>query len=232
MAALARRKRLEPPNKLCLSCKNAEVSTEKGRLRIFCAQRHTSAPANCTDHSEAGTGPLLEAIRDRIRSLQAGYRKRFSLRTLDCGSCIQNCCTTPFLDRTPFYPEDEIYYLLCGIPAPNIPAGLNHCIFFNNGCTLPSDLRPHVCVEYKCIYLEDPCMEQYAKAISQATIDLLAVATRQYEAWRGIYRPEQSIAMRKRGLVNGKIYDRFDRVWNPDQPLEDLIELYGTAPAK
>lgn len=221
-----------PPHKLCLSCKNAEVSTEKGRLRIFCACSHTSTPVDCPDYKEAGTRLLLEAIRDFVRDVQSSYRKRFSLLAPDCGSCVQNCCTTPFLDRTPFYPEDEIYYLLCDFPVPHIPAGLSHCIFFNNGCTLPSDLRPHVCVEYKCIYLDDARMQEYAKIINRATIDLLAVTTRQYEAWRGIYRPEHSAAMRKRGLVSGLIYDRFDRVWNPDEPLRDLMELYRATSGK
>ncbi|MEW6730127.1 MAG: hypothetical protein AB1489_02200 [Acidobacteriota bacterium] len=220
------RSNLSPANKICLSCRQGEVSTERGRLCVFCHLGHTYADAGCPDYQDTGTATLLEAIQHRIHQTQLGYRKRFNEIHPDCFSCVQNCCTTPFLNRTPFYPEDAIYYLLRDQPLPQVPKGLKHCMFFQAGCTLPIDLRPHVCIEYKCIYQGDEEIDELARTINYATIDLLAVATRDYVGWRGEYTTENRPSLQRRGLLAGKTYDRFDREWDPQYPTRDLYVLY------
>lgn len=222
-----RRRKLAPAHKLCLSCRNGEVTTDRGQLRIFCQREHLQADSQCPDYSDAGTSRLLAAIAAQIRQAQSGYRGRFHILQPDCNQCVQNCCTTPFLDRTPFYPEDEIYYLLCDQIPPNIPKGLRHCIFFHNGCTLPNEFRPHVCVEYKCIYQNDIEIGNLAAVLHRATIDLLAVATGDFAGWRGDYNTENRASLKRRNFPPGIFFDRFDRPWDPEHPTKDLAELYG-----
>ena len=224
-----RRKSLSSVNKICLSCRHGEVDTNRGRLRVLCHKGHLMAGSDCPDYSELGTRVLLEAIKDRVHRAQLDYRKRFNELHPDCFSCVQNCCTTPFLNRTPFYPEDEIYYLLRDQALPNVPKGLKHCMFFNMGCTLPIDLRPHVCIEYKCIYQDDERINELGYIINYTTIDLLAVSTRDYSGWRGEYTIESRPSLRRKGLASGKIYDRFDREWDPQHPTRDLFSLYEVA---
>jgi hypothetical protein len=224
--AVGRRKSLSPANKICLSCRHGEVSTARGRLRVFCEKKHTSADSDCPDYAESGTRPLLEAIKGHIQRAQLDYRTRFNEIHPDCFSCVQNCCSTPFLSRTPFYPEDEIYYLLRDQSLPNVPKGLKHCMFFNMGCTLPIDLRPHVCIEYKCIYQDDEPINSLGYIINYTTIDLLAVTTRDYSGWRGEYTIKDRPSLKHKGAVAGKIYDRFDREWDPKHPTRDLFALY------
>jgi hypothetical protein len=213
-------------NKSCLSCRHSQVSTERNQLRIFCQRGYLENDGSCADYSDIGTSRLLDAIKTRIRQAQQRYRGRFNILQPDCSSCVQNCCTTPFLNRTPFYPEDGLYYLLCDQPVPNVPKGLKHCMFFHNGCSLPSDLRPHACIEYKCIYQQDQQIDNLGRVINYTTIDLLAVATREYQDWRGEYTTEDRPSLKQRGLKPGKIYDRFDREWQPTEPIKDLLIIY------
>lgn len=224
-----RRKSLMPAHKICLSCYYSQVSAERGQLRIFCQKEHRQATSECPDYVDSGASRLLIAIKDCLRQAQENYRKRFNLIPPNCVSCVQNCCTTPFLDRTPFYPEDVVYYMLCDEAVPKVPKGLKHCMFFNQGCSLPIDLRPHVCIEYKCIYQNDEDINQLAKITHQATIDLLAVTTKDYSGWRGEYTIEDRPSLKQHGGVAGKIYDRFNREWNPKKPMADLLILYKVA---
>src|SRR5215831_17701142 len=91
-----RRRSLQPAHKICLSCSNAEVSTQGGRLRVFCSKGYRSADADCPEYGDGGTSRLLEAISRRIHETQLNYRTRFDELHPDCFSCVQNCCTTPF----------------------------------------------------------------------------------------------------------------------------------------
>jgi hypothetical protein len=191
------------------------------RLRVFCAKRHRSG-VGCADFVEDGRAELLRAIVRRIRRTQTGYRSVFNVIQPDCGNCTDNCCTRPFLKKTPFYGEDSIYYLLIGAAPPEIPPGVDHCIFFSEGCTLPRHLRPHVCIEYKCPFVDNPpAIVTLGKRMEQDTIYLIAVATQEYEQWRGAY-PEQGAG----GLPTGRTVDRFGEVWSPRRPLEDLRRRY------
>ena len=141
----------------------------------------------------------------------------------DCPNCKQNCCTRPFLQKTPFYGEDAIYYLLIGQPLPAIPAGVDHCIFFDAGCTLPSHLRPHVCIEYKCPFTpQPPQIDRLGERMGEDAIYLIAVATREYVEWRGAY-PETD----DDGRATGSTVDRFQNRWDPSEPLVDLEQRYG-----
>jgi hypothetical protein len=221
-----RRINLQPAHKLCLSCQNSQVSTAQSQLRIYCAAGHRSASADCPDYAGNGHQALLNAIKQRIRETQLNYRGRFNILQPDCHNCVQNCCTTPFLDRTPFYPEDALYYLLSDQPLPNISKSLKHCMFFNQGCTLPADLRPHVCIEYKCLYQHDAPLSEMGQFINYATIDLLAVVTGDYTGWRGEYTIENRPALKQRGFAAGKTFDRFDREWDPAFPTRDLYAIY------
>jgi hypothetical protein len=223
----ARRKSLLTADKTCLSCRHSEITTARGQLQIYCQKNHLSNNGHCADYLDSGTSRLLLAIKERVRGAQQNYRGRFNILQPACDSCVQNCCTTPFLDRTPFYPEDALYYLLSDQPVPNVPKALKHCMFFNQGCTLPATLRPHVCIEYKCIYLNDGTLDELGNTINFATIDLLAVATRDFVGWRGEYTIENKAALKRRGFAAGKIYDRFDREWDPQNPLADLYRYYG-----
>jgi hypothetical protein len=225
----SRRKRLVTLDKVCLACCHRDISTERGQLRIFCHKSHLAASPNCPDYQDNGNGLLLSAIKAEIEQAQQDYRLRFNEIHPDCLSCVQNCCTTPFLDRTPFYPEDVIYYLLCDQALPNVPKDLKHCIFFEKGCTLPTTLRPHVCIEYKCIYQEDLPLNKIGERVHRATIDLLAIVTGDYVGWRGEYTCENSPALKARGMATDKIYDRFDRVWQPLNPTQDLLTIYCSA---
>ncbi len=215
-----------PAHKICLSCSYSEVSTERGQLRVFCQKEHKQAILECADYKDAGTSQLLLAIKEVVRQTQENYRTRFNQIPPNCISCVQNCCTTPFLDRTPFYPEDTIYYMLSDKVVPKVPKGLKHCMFFNQGCSLPIDLRPHVCIEYKCIYQHDGEIDKLAEITNQATIYLLAVATRDYSGWRGEYTIEDRPSLKQHGALPGKIYDRFNREWDPQNPIADLLILY------
>lgn len=222
----SRRKSLLPAVKLCLSCSYAETSVDRGQLRIFCGKNHSRADKDCADYDDAGTADLLEAIKERIAKVERAYRERFNRISPDCINCVQNCCSTPFLNKTPFYPEDAIYYMLSDQPVPNIPKGIKHCMFFNNGCTLSVDMRPHACIEYKCIYQADDQIDLFGRVINYTTIDLLAVVTRDYVGWRGVYKPEEHLSMQARGLQVGKVYDRFDREWDTEKPIQDLLLIY------
>jgi hypothetical protein len=202
------------------------VHTSQNRLRIYCAKEHRIAAPGCLDYQNRGTGQLLTAIASYLRQLQLDYRQRFDLLRPDCQQCVQNCCTTPFLTKTPFYPEDAIYYLLRDQPLPQVPTTLKHCMFFQQGCTLPLDLRPHVCIEYQCIYQNDISIKSLGKISFQATIDLLAVTTGDYSGWRGVYDTENWVALRERGYLPGRTYDRFYREWDPANPTQDLQRIY------
>lgn len=231
-----RRLSLQPAHKICLSCQHSDISTERGQLRVLCNRGHERAEGDCRDYCDAGTSALLAAIARRIEDTQQAYRVRFNEIHPDCFGCVQNCCTTPFLSRTPFYPEDALYYILRDQPLPHVPKGLKHCMFFNRGCTLPVDLRPHVCIEYKCIYQDDARINALGQIINYATIDLLAVATRDYSGWRGQYTVADRASLKRKGLPADRIYDRFDREWDPQDPIGDLLVLYqvsgGERPAR
>ncbi|MBI4853819.1 MAG: hypothetical protein HY819_18650 [Acidobacteria bacterium] len=222
-----RRKSLMPADKICLSCSYADVSTERSQLKIFCQKEFFQAGDNCSGYKGAGTKELLIAIKNKIQEAQENYRQRFNQIHPDCINCVQNCCTTPFLARTPFYPEDVIYYMLCDRVVPKVPKGLKHCMFFNQGCTLPTTLRPHVCIEYKCIYQDDIEINLLAEITNQATIYLLAVATRDFSGWRGEYTIEDKPSLKELGAVPGQVYDRFNRAWDINKPISDLLILYG-----
>lgn len=205
----------------CLSCIHGTVRVQNEGLTVFCAKRHRSA-VDCPDAVEDGRSKLLSAIVRRIRRTENGYRKVFNVIQPDCPNCKQNCCTRPFLKKTPFYGEDAIYYLLIGQPLPQIPKGVDHCIFFDQGCTLPSHLRPHVCIEYKCPFVENPPqIDVLGERMNEDTIYLIAVAT-QDMGWRGAYLERD-----ERGKKTGGIVDRFKKPWDPDDPLADLNERYG-----
>jgi hypothetical protein len=222
-----RRKSLLSTNKICLSCKYGEVSTERSQLKIFCQKELLEANENCPEYENSGTKELLLAIKNKVQETQETYRKRFNQLHPDCINCVQNCCTTPFLSRTPFYPEDVIYYMLCDRAVPKVPKGLKHCMFFNQGCTLPITLRPHVCIEYKCIYQNDTFINSLGEITNQATIDLLAVATRDFSGWRGEYTIEDKPSLKALGGIPNQIYDRFNRPWDVANPINDLLILYG-----
>jgi hypothetical protein len=205
----------------CLSCVHGTVKVQNEGLRVTCAKRHRSA-VGCPDATEDGRSDLLHAIVRRVRRTQTGYRKVFNVVQPDCPNCTQNCCTRPFLQKTPFYGEDQIYYLLIGQPLPKIPTGVDHCIFFDQGCTLPSHLRPHVCIEYKCPFVpQPPEIDTLGERMTHDTIYLIAVAT-QDMAWRGSY-PERD----ERGVPTGATVDRFQNRWDPSDPLADLRQRYG-----
>ncbi len=222
-----RRKSLMPANKICLSCSYAETSTERRQLQIFCQKQFLQADDSCPEYQDLGTKELLEAIKEKLQQAQEQYRKRFNEIHPDCINCVQNCCTTPFLNCTPFYPEDIIYYMLCDKVVPKIPKGLKHCMFFNQGCTLPMTLRPHVCIEYKCIYQNDSEINYLAEVTNQAIIYLLAVATKDFSGWRGQYTIEDKPSLKQLGAVAGQTHDRFNRRWDIENPIDDLLILYG-----
>src|SRR4051812_27603208 len=127
-----RRTAVKEPTASCLSCANGTVVVKDEKLRVFCAKRHLSA-VGCPDVREDGRADLLRAIVRRVRRTQTGYRKVFNVIQPDCPNCKANCCTRPFLQKTPFYGEDAIYYLLIGQPLPKIPKGVDHCVFFDRG---------------------------------------------------------------------------------------------------
>ncbi len=217
----ARRVAVKELTSTCLSCAHGDVRIADEGLKVFCAKGHTSA-VGCPDAAEDGRAALLHAIVRRVRRTQTGYRKVFNVIQPDCPNCKQNCCTRPFLKKTPFYGEDQIYYLLIGQPLPSIPKGVDHCIFFNQGCTLPSHLRPHVCIEYKCPFVESPPqIDTLGDRMNQHTIYLIAVATRDM-GWRGSY-PQKDEAGRK----TGRTVDRFSHEWDPREPMADLRSRYG-----
>ena len=220
-----RRLAVKQPTSSCLSCVHGTARVRDQGLKIFCAKRHLSA-VGCPDAKEDGRSELLHAIVRRVRRTQTGYRKVFNVIQPDCPNCKQNCCTRPFLKKTPFYGEDAIYYMLIGQPLPEIPKGVDHCIFFDQGCTLPSHLRPHVCIEYKCPFVENPPqIDVLGERMNEDTIYLIAVAT-QDMGWRGTYYERD-----ERGRKTGFLVDRFKHRWDPDDPLADLFERYGLVPA-
>lgn len=210
----------------CMSCAHATVRVlgEREGLKVGCALGHRSG-VGCPDQAECGSGDLLRAIVGHMRRVQKGYRKTFDVVEPDCPNCVSNCCTKPNLNKTPFFGEDAIYYLLIGQPLPKIPRGIDHCVFFDVGCTLPSHLRPHVCIEYRCPFIENPPeLDALGDAMSEDAIYLIAVATREHAKWRGAY-PVVDADGRTTGLAT----DRFGNTWNPDDPLEDLRRRYGLA---
>ena len=211
------------PTASCLSCANGKVRIDGDHLKILCAKRHRSA-VGCPDAAEdARTNALMHAIVRRLRRTQLGYRKVFNVVQPDCPNCKQNCCTRPFLQKTPFYGEDAIYYLLIGQPLPKVPRGVDHCVFFDKGCTLPSHLRPHVCIEYKCPFVpQPPQIDVLGERLGQDAIYLIAVATREYVGWRGAYRETDDD-----GRPTGWTTDRFQHRWDPADPLADLEARYG-----
>lgn len=210
------------PSGACLSCVHGRVRMIQDNLRVTCAKRHRSG-VDCPDYRDDGRSVLLHAIVRRLRRTQTGYRRVFNVVQPDCPNCTDNCCTRPFLQKTPFYGEDTIYYLLIGQPLPSIPAGVDHCIFFDQGCTLPSHLRPHVCIEYKCPFVPQPKqIDVLGERMQSDTIYLIAVATAEYAQWRGAY-PETD----GDGVRTGATVDRFGNRWNPKRPLDDLRERYG-----
>lgn len=212
---------LEPTGE-CMSCVYGTVRVMGDRLKVSCAMRHKSA-VDCPDYVDDGRSELLHAIVRRVRRTQTGYRKVFNVIQPDCPNCTQNCCTRPFLKKTPFYGEDAIYYLLIGQKLPTIPKGVDHCIFFDKGCTLPSHLRPHVCIEYKCPFIENPPqIDVLGERMNEDTIYLIAVATQEYEDWRGAYDEQDD-----EGDSTGRTVDRFHHEWDPEEPLDDLRRRYG-----
>ena len=219
--APARRSAVKELTSSCLSCPHGTAVVSRERLKVFCAKRHNSA-VGCPDASDDGRSRLLHAIVRRLRRTQTGYRRVFNVVQPDCPNCKQNCCTRPFLQKTPFYGEDEIYYLLINQPIPKIPTGVDHCIFFDQGCTLPSHLRPHVCIEYKCPFVPQPKqIDVLGERMNEDTIYLIAVATRDM-GWRGRYAEKD-----ERGRKTGGVVDRFQNRYDPENPLADLYERYG-----
>ena len=57
-------------------------------------------------------------------------------------------------------------------------------------------------------------------------IYLIAVATKEYEGWRGVYEEKD-----ERGEPTGVVVDRFDTAWDPSDPLADLRVRYGLDPS-
>lgn len=211
---------------LCLSCEHAVVRlpSERDGLVIRCSKGRTSG-VDCPEHEADGTEPLMRAIVRKMRRTQTGYRKVFNVIQPDCPNCTASCCTQPFLNKTPFFGEDEIYYLLIGQPLPDIPDGIDHCMFFDNGCTLAPHLRPHVCIEYKCPFVESPKqIDRLGESLEQDTIFLIAAATGEYTEWRGVY-PETD----DNGRKTGASIDRFGIRYDPEHPAADVYERYGVA---
>jgi hypothetical protein len=207
----------------CLSCPHAvvRVGSEREGLSIRCRMGHSSAIA-CPDYRDDGRKNLLLAIVDHIRRTQRGYRSVFNVMQPDCPNCTSNCCTRPNLKKTPFFGEDAIYYLLIGQPLPKIPKHANHCIFFDRGCTLSADLRPHACIEYKCPFVENPPrIDVLGERLHTDVVYLLAVATRDFVRWRGLY-PVHDV----RGGASGVVADRFENLWDPANPTADLEARY------
>jgi len=205
---------MKDPSADCLSCKYATVLVKR-ELKIICAYDHKSGH-NCPDYKDSGTRRLLNAIAQSIKKNQLDYRVEFKNVSPDCVNCTQNCCNTPFLTKTPFYPEDAIYYLLMGKSPPKIDRKLARCQFFNLGCTLEPHLRPHACVEHPCKDYPDYLpMNIIARRLNRNIYYLLAVATQDWE-WRGEL-PEDGAAV---------AVDRFGRKWNLNSPIADLLELY------
>lgn len=224
VSAGRRRVSVSTPAGSCLSCDNGTVTLDGARLKVFCARRHRHA-SGCPDYSEDGRAGLLNAIVARIRKTQRTYRGVFRIIEPDCPNCRQNCCTQPFLNKTPFYGEDAIYYLLINQPLPSIPEGVDHCIFFDRGCTLPDHLRPHVCIEYKCPFIENPPqIDTLGEQMEEDVTYLIAVATQQFVEWRGVY-PEQD----ETGATTGRMLDRHGAEWDPSDPMADLFGRYGVA---
>jgi hypothetical protein len=207
-----------------MSCEHAKVRIpgERTGLKVWCARGRSSAVA-CPEYRDDGTSELLRAIVRHMRRTQTGYRQVFNAVEPDCPNCTQNCCMQPFLNKTPFYGEDAIYYLLIGQPLPDVPKGVDHCVFFANGCTLPPHLRPHVCIEFECPFIESPpAIDRLGTRMRQDTVYLIAVATKEFEDWRGVYEQKD-----RSGALTGVILDRFDNPWDPKQPTADLRVRYG-----
>lgn len=206
-----------------MSCANATVRVESNEpLKVWCSRGRASAVA-CPDQVETGTSALLQAIVRDMRKTQTGYRTVFNVVEPDCPNCTHNCCVQPFLNKTPFYGEDAIYYLLIGQQLPNIPRNADHCIFFDRGCSLPAHLRPHVCIEYACPFVESPPkMDELGRRLNEGAIYLLAVATGEFADWRGAVEDVD-----ERGEMSGLMVDRFGNRWDPNDPLADLYERYG-----
>jgi hypothetical protein len=212
---------------LCLSCPYSEVrvGSERQGLSIRCRKGRVSA-VDCPDYQDDGRARLLHAIVLNMRRTQRGYRSVFNVLQPDCPNCTSNCCTRPNLRKTPFFGEDAIYYLLIGQPLPKIPSRVNHCIFFDRGCTLPSHLRPHACIEYKCPFVDNPPqIDVLGERLNRDVVYLLAVATRDFRFWRGAYSELDA-----RGRTTGAIVDRFDNRWDPSDPMADLTSRYRVAP--
>jgi hypothetical protein len=212
---------------LCLSCENAVVRlpSEREGLVIKCTRKRTSG-VDCPEHESDGTEPLMHAIVRNMRKTQTGYRKVFNVIQPDCPNCTASCCTQPFLNKTPFFGEDEIYYLIIGQPLPDIPKGTDHCIFFYNGCTLEPHLRPHVCIEYKCPFIESPPqIDRLGDRLERDTIYLIAVASKEYSDWRGQYDETDD-----QGRKTGATVDRFGARYDPEAPAADLYERYRVTP--
>jgi hypothetical protein len=208
----------------CLSCKHAKtrLPSEREGLVIKCMKGQTSG-VDCPTFTSDGTEPLLGSIVKSMRKTQTGYRKVFNVIQPDCPNCTASCCTQPFLNKTPFFGEDEIYYLMIGQPLPDIPKGVDHCVFFDNGCTLEPHLRPHACIEYKCPFIENPKrIDTLGEQLERDTIYLIAVATKEYLAWRGEYPVKDS-----RGKETGETVDRFGAPYDPKDPAADLYRRYN-----
>ena len=210
----------------CLSCKHARIRLhgEREGMVIHCRKGQTSG-VSCPAFESDGTEPLMQSIVKSMRRTQTGYRKVFNIIQPDCPNCTASCCTQPFLNKTPFFGEDEIYYLLIGQPLPDIPKGIDHCVFFDKGCTLEPHLRPHVCIEYKCPFIENPKrIDTLGDRLEKDTIYLIAVATKEYLAWRGSYP-----VTNEKGKETGGTVDRFGVAYDPDDPSADLYTRYNVS---
>jgi hypothetical protein len=160
-----------------------------------------------------------------MRATQRGYRSVFDVIQPDCPNCTSNCCTRPNLRKTPFFGEDAIYYLLIGQPLPRIPKRVDHCVFFDAGCTLPGHLRPHACIEYTCPFVDNPPrIDVLGERLHRDVVYLLAVATREFVRWRGAYPETDSD-----GEATGFVVDRFGDRWDPADPAADLEVRYRVA---
>ncbi|KAF0249706.1 MAG: hypothetical protein FD167_894 [bacterium] len=134
-----RRKSLMPANKICLSYCYSETSTARRQLQVLCQKQFLKTDDNCPEYQDSGTKELLKGIKEKIKKkikekiqqTQEQYRKRFNKIHTGCINYVQNCCTTLFLNCTPFYPEDVIYYMLCDKVVPKALKGLKPCMFFN-----------------------------------------------------------------------------------------------------